>query len=275
MRVGNGLTCRFWTDNWSPFGRLSTFLSDTATSRLGIRQQSTLSQLYNRGTWMLPNPRSDTQLSLHIFLTTLSLSNFDDHYEWELDGKTYTRYSTGQVYRAITMQSPLVPWREVVWFSGSIPKHSFLTWLLVQNRCPTRDRILGWGLQTDPLCLLCGSSPESRDHIWFDCGFAWSIWENIASRCGISPLRSWEASLHHLQGMNGDKARRRLTLLAWQCSLYLIWAERNNRLHRCSFRSVDDLLRQIDTTIRNRIASYRDSNSSIASLMLQHWFSSA
>lgn len=78
LRVGNGLTCRFWSDNWSPFGRISCFLKD---QRLGVRQDATLLQLHEHGRWALPNPRSDQQVSLHIFLTNLTLSDHADYYE--------------------------------------------------------------------------------------------------------------------------------------------------------------------------------------------------
>ncbi|CAN7122825.1 unnamed protein product, partial [Brassica rapa subsp. narinosa] len=40
-------------------------------------------------------------------------------------------------------------------------RSSSTTWLMVLNRCPTRDRMLQRGLQTDSHCLLCNSYPES------------------------------------------------------------------------------------------------------------------
>lgn len=272
LRVGNGLTCRFWSDNWSPFGRISCFLKD---QRLGVRQDATLLQLHEHGRWALPNPRSDQQVSLHIFLTNLTLSDHADYYEWEVNGKIYQRYSTGLVYHLLHEDSPLVPWRTAVWTYGGIPKHSFFTWLLVLNRCPTRDRILGWGLQTDPACLLCNFSQESRDHLFFNCNLSWTVWSSIALRCQLQPLRSWSATVTQMQAIQGPKDKRRLSLLAWQCSMYFLWGERNNRLHRNTFRSADSLLRLIDSTVRNRISTFRDQNPRLSSSMLQLWFSSS
>ncbi|CAF1698374.1 unnamed protein product [Brassica napus] len=52
------------------------------------------------------------------------------------------------VYANLRVQGPAVTWCNIVWNKGGIPRHSFLTWLFVLNRCPTRDRIIGWGLQT-------------------------------------------------------------------------------------------------------------------------------
>ncbi|CAH8262212.1 unnamed protein product [Arabidopsis lyrata] len=275
LRVGNGITCRFWTDNWSPYGKMLDFLPSTRASRFGIPQDATLHQLFNQGRWQIPHARSDNQVSLQIFLTTMTLTDLDDHYEWELEGKIHCRYSTGHVYYLLREQSPKVPWKIAVWNTGGIPKQNFLLWLLVLNRCPTCDRLLSWGLNTDSSCLLCNSSLESRNHIFFNCSFTWTIWSTIALRCGFQPLHCWDNTLSHMQSLRGPKEKRRLILLAWQCSIYLLWNERNARLHRQTFRSTDILIRLIDSVIRNKIATYRDSHNSIASSMLQLWLSTA
>ncbi|KAF2570395.1 hypothetical protein F2Q70_00001947 [Brassica cretica] len=146
-----------------------------------------------------------------------------------------------------------------------------MTWLFVLDRCPTRDRLLRWGLQTDPLCLLCNSSPESRDHMFFQCGFAWGIWESLAPRTGFIPRRSWSQTISQLQLLRRRSILGMLTLLCWQSCLYWIWAERNGRLHRQNFRSQDVLIRLIDRQIKDKILSFRSSNPSLSSKMMQLW----
>lgn len=126
LRIGNGVTCRFWSDNWSPFGKLLDFLPSTV-SRFRIPKDTTLHQLFINGRWVIPPARSESQVSLHIFLTTLILNDTPDYYVWELEGKEYTRYSTGLVYRLLCDQSPQVPWKFAVWNAGGVPKHSFFT----------------------------------------------------------------------------------------------------------------------------------------------------
>lgn len=49
--------------------------------------------------------------------------------------------------------APTVPWFPLIWLKKGIPKHCSLAWLMQLNRSPTRDRLISWGLQTDPLCL--------------------------------------------------------------------------------------------------------------------------
>lgn len=70
MEVGNGEACRFWSDNWSPFGKLSQYLLSDAPSGMGISLRTTVADLYVEGNWRLPPPRSEKMVQLHIFFTT-------------------------------------------------------------------------------------------------------------------------------------------------------------------------------------------------------------
>lgn len=200
LRVESGSTCRFWSDNWSPFGSLSKFLPTTNNSKLDIPLNSHLNSLNNHGRWLIPSARSENQVTFLAYLTTISLTDREDYYEWEIQGQIYNRFKTGIVYSQLVDQSPDVPWYRAVWIKGGIPRQSFLCWLFTLSRSPTKDRILGWGIQTDPLCLLCNELPESRDH-------------RIASRSQTHANRNWDASLSTIQSLTGTRERR-LSLLA-------------------------------------------------------------
>lgn len=148
---------------------MRTFLATDSNSSLGIRENATLASLYRNNHWI-------------------------------------TTYSTGQVYGILSGQGVAVPWSHIIWIAGGIPKHSFLSWLFLLNRCPTRDRLLNWGLQTSPTCLLCKSSPESRDHLYFLCPYSWSLWLPFARRCGLAELylldlagKEWSSTPEHIQ----------------------------------------------------------------------------
>nr|VDD53917.1 unnamed protein product [Brassica oleracea] len=61
-KVSIGLSCRFWTDNWSPFGSLRAFLQLGAYSSMEIPPTATLASLSSNNSWRLPPARSETQL---------------------------------------------------------------------------------------------------------------------------------------------------------------------------------------------------------------------
>ncbi|KAG5400920.1 hypothetical protein IGI04_015527, partial [Brassica rapa subsp. trilocularis] len=67
---------------------------------------------------------------------------------------------------------------------------------------------------------------------------------------------------------------KRLTLLCWQSTIYFIWRERNDRLHRANFRSPELIIRGLDRLIRNRIQSIRVENPRSSSAMMQDWLGS-
>ena len=272
--LGNGERTYFWSSNWSPFGRIKDFLRGEASASLGIHQDSTLAELWELDHWVLPAARSENQVKIFSHLTSLSITNQPDQLLWSPNNLPSEKYSTQLIYNLIRTAAPAVPWHKEVWFSGGIPKHKFLTWLMTLNRCPTKDRMLQWGIQIDGGCVLCQTQIESRNHLFFHCRYSWDVWSSLASRCSVSPSPDWDVTLTTLHNYRGTRPWRKLLLLSWQAAIYLLWSERNQRLHRNRFRSSDSLLLEIDKQIRLRIASFRLSNPAESSQLLQLWFSS-
>lgn len=188
--VSNGMSCQFWTDNWSPFGSLETYLRSNSSSRFGIRAGTSLSELNHGGNWVLPPARSDSFLQLQVHLTTISLVQEDDGYEWVIDSRKYNNYSTKMVYSKLRGSEDSVPCEKAVWSVRGIPKHNFLTWLFVLNRCLTRYKLLNWGLQVDSSCLLCNAAVECRDHLFFDCSYSWSLCQRLCIVAIIGLIRT-------------------------------------------------------------------------------------
>ena len=156
-----------------------------------------------------------------------------------------------------------------------IPKFKTLTWLFILDRCPTRNRLISWGLQSDPTCLLCNREPESRDHLFFCCDYSFSVWGTLARNLNLLlPSNSWNDTLEALINLNGDRHLRFLITLAWQASIYELWRERNNRLHRKVYRSSSAILSSIKAVIKNMISSFRDINGDFSSTTMQLWFAS-
>lgn len=45
---------RFWTDNWSSYGSLRSYLASPGGSSLGISMQATVASLFRNNNWMIP-----------------------------------------------------------------------------------------------------------------------------------------------------------------------------------------------------------------------------
>ena len=270
LRIQNGLSARFWFDNWSPFGKLYDYLNGSS-SRLGISLNATVGSLITNGIWPIPPARSEEQLQLQTYLTTLQLNGEPDYYEWELGVPTASRYSTGETYNYLRPQRPRVRWVDVVWTKRGIPRHNFHLWLVLQDRIPTRDRLISWGLQVSPSCLLCNTANESRDHLFQDCSFSFNLWTQLARKLRLSPLRNWDATLGQMIALPKGKPPTLLSYLAWQAMIYWLWNERNARLHSNTFRSVDTIYTTIYRQLKNKIQSSRPSNPTMSSAMMQLW----
>ncbi|KAF8046587.1 hypothetical protein N665_3598s0002 [Sinapis alba] len=139
---------------------------------------------------------------------------------------------------------------------------------------PSKDRIISWGLSTNPLCLLCNSHHETRDHLFFSCHFSSSVWESLARKAHCLAIIPWAQVINYMQDLRGPKHRRLLALLAWQSAIYFIWTERNNRLHRQQFRSPSSIILSASSLIKNKISSLRHSSPSLSSRMIQLWLNS-
>ena len=117
------------------------------------------------------------------------------------------------IYNEIKHHEPQVPWCNVVWSSRGIPRHNFLTWLMVLNRCPTKDRMINWGLQTDPACILCNGSAESRDHLYFQCSYSLRLWSELANKAHWIASPNWSFGLTCIQSSTLPRHQRLLIIL--------------------------------------------------------------
>lgn len=124
-------------------------------------------------------------------------------------------YSARMIYDLLRPADPVVTWHKEVLFTRGIPKHMFMTWLFVLDKCPTKERMVSWGLAVDPTCVLYNAAPELRDHLFFNCSYSREIWESITSGSPISPSLNWIDVLTALQLPSLSGPWRLLSLLTW------------------------------------------------------------
>lgn len=137
---------------------------------------------------------------------------------------------------------------------------------------PHERSVTGLGTTNRPsLCLLCNVAPESRDHIYYQCPYSWSVWTRTANRAGHRPDQDWNREMINMQNLQGPRHLQIIRLLAWQCTLYYIWAERNSRLHRHIFKPPDSIVKQIEATIRSKISALRDRSPRLSSSLFAVW----
>ncbi|XP_074318871.1 uncharacterized protein LOC141655705 [Silene latifolia] len=78
-------------------------------------------------------------------------------------------YTLRQGYQWLKPDGDKVRWYPWMLNSWIIPRHTFLCWLVAQQRFLTQDRLLRMGIIQINCCFLCGLEEESHEHLFFGC----------------------------------------------------------------------------------------------------------
>ncbi|XP_039056921.1 uncharacterized protein LOC120200050 [Hibiscus syriacus] len=131
--------------------------------------------------------------------------------------------------------------------------------MVLLDKLPTKDRLERFSIPNDGLCSLCMVESETKNHLFPTCHYAHGVWRRIFFICGLQcHTTSWEEDLVWAETKLRGKPFVVLVLnLAWTGYLYCIWEERNFRLYRGSFRSVDTIVENIREFVRLELYSSR------------------
>ncbi|XP_060182433.1 uncharacterized protein LOC132612113 [Lycium barbarum] len=125
--------------------------------------------------------------------------------------------------------------------ASSVPRHKFITWLAIQRRLATVDRLEKWGIKVDKKCVLCTSGrDETLDHLLFDCAYSCHIWHSLLRwMCINRQLTKWEDEVNWLaQQMKHNRARAEILKFLFAAAIYNVWIARNcRRFQRVSQKS--------------------------------------
>ncbi|XP_010425707.1 PREDICTED: uncharacterized protein LOC104710752 [Camelina sativa] len=253
--LGNGKSCSFWYDTWTPFGDLITFLGADEHQRIGLPLDSTVAQAHTGIGWRIRGARTQNMELLLIHLTETTLSeNVKDIYLWaKPNGDPQDRFGFSDTWNMCRLSAQQVHWHNQVWFTGSIPKHSFIMWLCCLDRMPTLSRLRNWGIVEDDTCHLCEIYFETKDHLFLTCPYSFDLWRWCLRRLQMPfiDFNTWESFLLWLKSPSNEEKMTPIKLIAAQAVIYSIWHERNARIFTGIRTPVEGLFAQLDRRIRN------------------------
>ncbi|KAE8713328.1 hypothetical protein F3Y22_tig00110213pilonHSYRG00312 [Hibiscus syriacus] len=125
--------------------------------------------------------------------------------------------------------------------------------MAILDRLPTRVRLMRMGLTVEnEKCMLCGIEAETRDHLFFDCGFARELWGAVLILCGVNRrVRNWGRELAwNVHCFKGKSLIARMFKLDWASHVYDIWKEINSRLFGGKTRLMDDVLKDVKEDVQ-------------------------
>ncbi|XP_023638061.1 uncharacterized protein LOC111830446 [Capsella rubella] len=273
-KIGDGNSCSFWFDNWTPFGDLITFLGPGAHQRMGLPLDSTVAKARSRDGWNFRGARNlNEELLLSHLVGTVFNEDEKDVFLWARpNGEPQERFSfsgTWQLYKPVGQE---VPWHKQVWFSGAIPKYSFTMWMCCLDRLPNLSRLRNWGIVEDDSCYLCEIYFKTRHHLFLRCPYSYDLWRWCFAKLHLpfTGFTTWDNFLLWLKSPTNEVKLGTLKLLAAQTLIYSLWHERNAHLYTGTRTPVERLCLQLDKRIRN-ICSARNSIAKLQGL-LQLWF---
>ncbi|XP_060182561.1 uncharacterized protein LOC132612278 [Lycium barbarum] len=111
-----------------------------------------------------------------------------------------------------------------------------------------KDRLVKWGMNVDPACVLCVGNLETRDHLFLQCNFTKLIWQYILTWLGRNDTLggTWVDHLKWvIKSAKGRTQHAQIYKILYAETVHVVWMERNQRVFENNTRAVDVIARQI------------------------------
>uniref|UniRef100_A0A2N9IBN2 Reverse transcriptase domain-containing protein n=1 Tax=Fagus sylvatica TaxID=28930 RepID=A0A2N9IBN2_FAGSY len=252
--VGDGRKIFLWHDHWHPDGILYLKYGHRVVYDAASRSDARVASVLKDQEWQWRPARSEELVSIQSKLCLITLGE-EDRAVWSASSSG--KFSCAATWNELRSKGNEVSWWKLLWFSLSIPRHSFIGWLAMHNKLPTKERMLKWGFIVDGNCVFCRNSLETRNHIFFECSFSKRLWRKIMALCLVSdPCFCWEDLLEWgVVHLKGTEMRAIVCKVAWWATGYSIWSQRNAIIHAGQIKSEDQLLNSIKRDVKNRLHS--------------------
>lgn len=269
--IGDGQSTSLWYDNWHPRGPLVATFGPRIAYDSGICKDATVSHIIHNSSWAFPVTQTielnEIRRNLPPFIP--SRLGEGDQVRWTLTPTG--KFSISSLWDKLRNPFPRVVWYKLVWFSGHIPKCSFITWLAIQNRLSTMDRLMLFGLTRSPQCSLCQGS-ESHDHLFFNCPFSQQVWNTILSKIHVSwHSRTWAEWISFFSNIKGKSFQTIITKLIFTVTVYQVWIERNMRKFQGKSCTLEVVAHKIYSMVRSRLLSFNTLPPSRADWVAHEW----
>ncbi|XP_074288341.1 uncharacterized protein LOC141613501 [Silene latifolia] len=133
---------------------------------------------------------------------------------WTIGTKGYTVQSC---YNSIMEQRSEVDWYKAVWRPLSIPKHSFVAWLISHQALMLKDRLFQYRVSNDNLCCICALAVENHPHLFQDYLYSRAVFQKVASLLECNLGQS-----DHLKQISGNRWSKQKKIVATSVAL-VVW----------------------------------------------------
>ncbi|GJR54546.1 hypothetical protein Tco_1405067 [Tanacetum coccineum] len=272
-RMGKGLMTSAWYDKWSSVGPLADIVSSRDFHRGGFSSSSTVRDLIDGNAWKWP-AHWTVKYPLLETLVCPGLSNEDDKVVWTDTNDSDVDFSVSTAWECIRPRSNIVVWYNVL----QIPRHAIHLWLVIKRKLKTQDLLRPWDVgggvnASQMVCSLCGTQPDSHDHLFFDCIFSTQVWDSVKPYMGVqnmpNNIPSIVAYISPMAKVNSMRSVVTRLVLAAAC--YFLWQERNNRLFSGKKRTTNQVSDVIIATVRPKLLTCHFKKTSNVVTLVDLW----
>lgn len=134
---------------------------------LGRSLGAKVDSIIANGRWKWPRGRNASIIEIKAGTSRdlVPAMDRDDKVVWILTPNG--SYSAKSAWQAIRFSKPEVEWSPLVWYGKHVPRWSFILWVTILGRLPTKDRLRSWGIAMDSSCVLCHGGMEDHNHLFF------------------------------------------------------------------------------------------------------------
>ncbi|PVH48090.1 hypothetical protein PAHAL_4G244300 [Panicum hallii] len=225
ITIGNGEKISFWNSAWIQSLRTKDLAPSVYT--ISKKKNRTLQEALTSNAWIMDLNLLHPSFSARLFAEFLQL--------WK-NVQQSGQFSISSAYHAQFIGAISTNLNEIIWSAWAPPKCKFFSWLAVQDRIWTADRLQARGWMHNPACVLCRKVPEIGMHLFSKCRFTRSIWADISTWLAepslhpinwkqTASIHEWWSVLPEIQGVPRKGFKSLVILVCWK-----VWLERNARI---------------------------------------------
>ena len=246
-KVGRYSAFSLWHDPWCNHKPLSTQFDSSLQSALESLPNDTVSYIQDNGHWNLGASNHYLVRDLRLYCSHI-IPGRHDEILWNQCRNM--KISISVIYRDISLHKSAPRWLDFIWHSFSVPKFAVTSWLILQKRLLTKDRMLRFDMRTDPTCILCATADETHDHLFADCHYT----RIVLSACPKQVCSNWnDFAQGHFLVHDCTRFEKQIAYLFLSAAFYAIWKERNSRIFKNSRCIPSSLIAQIRDKVREKL----------------------
>nr|GEV73046.1 hypothetical protein [Tanacetum cinerariifolium] len=232
--------CESVKDKWCPMSPLSEFIDKRDIYDARLNQNCTVSEIIHEGRWVWPIEWNSDFKELKQIQIPVLRDKVEDKAVWISNTGMEQSFKVSNVWKDMNSNTRKVDWYPLVWFTQASPRHAFVTWLAIQKRLMTQDKLLIWRPNEDLKCALCNKK-----------------WDHMVSEMKTLPSNKNIWSI----------VRR----LVCSVAVYYIWQERNNRLFKKEKRDKKTIFNIVIETIRMKLMGIKVKDSRTVKELEEKW----